>query len=215
MSTVRSITPQQPVPQKILDSCGFAGMLRHRVLRGTKRERELLSGRSEVRILYRVPKAVSATRRGRFLHFRLRTSDLYFNPRAQRRRRCGGSNPLVGAIVGDLSARLEKSRPFTGLLFPHLCSGSPPLKPGPALPGSGFVFGGDGFYCCQKKNSSDTLMFVCFHAIIRSILSRNTQQPITLEMNADRQSNPSDLAVLGHLPLHKGGFTITIHWRTA
>ncbi len=28
---------------------------------------------------------------------------------------------------------------------------------------------------------------------------------MTLEMNADRQSNPSDLAALGHLPLHKGG----------
>ena len=31
-------------------------------------------------------------------------------------------------------------------------------------------------------------------------------QPITLEIKTDRQSNPSDLAALGHLPLHKGGF---------
>ena len=35
-------------------------MLRYRVLRGTKRERELLSGRSGVRILSWVPKPVSA-----------------------------------------------------------------------------------------------------------------------------------------------------------
>ena len=31
-------------------------------------------------------------------------------------------------------------------------------------------------------------------------------QPITLEFKSDWQSNPSDLAALGHLPLHKGGF---------
>ena len=35
---------------------------------------------------------------------------------------------------------------------------------------------------------------------------RNTDQPITMEIRWVWQSNPSDLAALGHLPLHKGGF---------